>query len=127
MHIAISAHLSQSMGADLSGQHGMSPVMLIWGALAAAATTTLAASGAVMSPTIRKIASSRENTIERFTGTKYHKRTTIKRGSRSRVRSLSVLSGVITGLVPVIHALLAISGEKDVDGRVKPGHDESWI
>jgi hypothetical protein len=33
------------------------------------------------------------------------------------------VSAVITGLVPVIHALP--SRDKDVDGRVKPGHDES--
>jgi hypothetical protein len=33
--------------------------------------------------------------------------------------------GVITGLVPVIHALLSFSEDEDVDGRVKPGHDES--
>ncbi|SHJ37356.1 hypothetical protein SAMN05444159_0449 [Bradyrhizobium lablabi] len=33
--------------------------------------------------------------------------------------------GVITGLVPVIHVLLAcFLGDKDADGRVKPGHDE---
>jgi hypothetical protein len=31
---------------------------------------------------------------------------------------------VITGLVPVIHVLLSLGGDKDVDGRVKPGHDE---
>jgi hypothetical protein len=30
---------------------------------------------------------------------------------------------VITGLVPVIHVLLPDPGDKDVDGRVKPGHD----
>ncbi len=29
------------------------------------------------------------------------------------------------GLVPGIHALLSSLGDKDVDGRVKPGHDES--
>jgi hypothetical protein len=34
------------------------------------------------------------------------------------------LSAVITGLVPVIHVLPCSSGDKDVDGRVKPGHDE---
>jgi len=33
------------------------------------------------------------------------------------------LSAVITGLVPVIHVLFS-SGDKDVDGRAKPGHDE---
>jgi hypothetical protein len=31
---------------------------------------------------------------------------------------------VITGLVPVIHVLLSLAGCKDVDGRVKPGHDD---
>ncbi|MBN8967762.1 MAG: hypothetical protein J0G95_04785 [Rhizobiales bacterium] len=31
---------------------------------------------------------------------------------------------VITGLVPVIHAFLLILTQ-DVDGRVKPGHDDS--
>jgi hypothetical protein len=30
---------------------------------------------------------------------------------------------VITGLVPVIHVLLAFSEAEDVDGRVRPGHD----
>jgi len=30
---------------------------------------------------------------------------------------------VITGLVPVIHVLLFLR-DKDVDGRVRPGHDE---
>ncbi len=30
---------------------------------------------------------------------------------------------VITGLGPVVRALL-VAGAKDVDGRVKPGHDE---
>jgi hypothetical protein len=34
---------------------------------------------------------------------------------------MRVLSAVITGLVPVIHVFLA--GSKDMDGRVKPGHD----
>jgi hypothetical protein len=28
------------------------------------------------------------------------------------------------GLVPGIHVLLSFRGDKDVDGRVKPGHDE---
>ena len=31
---------------------------------------------------------------------------------------------VITGLDPVIHALLTSRSDKNVDGRVKPGHDE---
>jgi hypothetical protein len=33
-------------------------------------------------------------------------------------------SVVITGLDPVIHAFFSSSRDKDVDGRVKPGHDE---
>jgi hypothetical protein len=33
---------------------------------------------------------------------------------------------VITGLVPVIHALTNFQRGKDVDDRVKPGHDE-WL
>jgi hypothetical protein len=28
------------------------------------------------------------------------------------------------GLVPGIHVLFASNGKKEVDGRVKPGHDE---
>jgi hypothetical protein len=39
------------------------------------------------------------------------------------VRALDRPSFVITGLVPVIH-VYSLSGCKDVDGRVKPGHDE---
>jgi hypothetical protein len=31
------------------------------------------------------------------------------------------------GLVPGIHVFLNIVGEQDVDGRVKPGHDERWF
>ncbi len=31
---------------------------------------------------------------------------------------------VITGLVPVIHVFLLLGVAEDVDGRVKPGHDE---
>jgi len=34
--------------------------------------------------------------------------------------------GVITGLVPVIHVLLSLPENKNVDGRDKPGHD-GWI
>ena len=34
---------------------------------------------------------------------------------------------VITGLVPVIHVLLSFLGDKDVDGRDTPGHDESQV
>jgi hypothetical protein len=31
---------------------------------------------------------------------------------------------VMPGLVPGIHVLLSFLREEDVDGRVKPGHDE---
>jgi hypothetical protein len=34
---------------------------------------------------------------------------------------------VITGLVPVIHVLLSFCRSQDVDGRVKPGHDEEVL
>jgi hypothetical protein len=34
---------------------------------------------------------------------------------------------VITGLVPVIYVLLTLWYGKDVDGRVKPGHDEREV
>jgi hypothetical protein len=30
------------------------------------------------------------------------------------------------GLVPGIHVLAAFAAAKDVDGRDKPGHDETW-
>jgi hypothetical protein len=33
------------------------------------------------------------------------------------------LKAVFTGLVPAIHVLLSFLGDKDADGRVKPGHD----
>jgi hypothetical protein len=33
------------------------------------------------------------------------------------------IAAVITGLVPVIHVLLPFYGDKDVDGRDRPGHD----
>jgi hypothetical protein len=37
-----------------------------------------------------------------------------------------IISGVMAGLVPAIHDLLAmIDGKKDVDARDKRGHDES--
>jgi hypothetical protein len=38
--------------------------------------------------------------------------------------AVKTLSAVITGLVPVIHVLLFSSGDRDVHGRVKPGHDD---
>jgi hypothetical protein len=36
---------------------------------------------------------------------------------------LKHFSGVMVGLVPAIHALLAELGKKDVDARDKRGHD----
>jgi len=41
-------------------------------------------------------------------------------------RQAEKLSIVITGLVPVIHAFSKM-GHQDVDGRVKPGHDDGDI
>ena len=75
MQIAINRHLSQSTGADLSGQHGMSSDMeAASSAMAAMAieavesTFARAASGANTRPAIKKTASSRQRWIERFTG-----------------------------------------------------------
>ncbi len=72
---AINGHLSQSTGADLSGQHGMSSDMeAASSAMAAMAieavesTFARAASGANTRPAIKKTASSRQRWIERFTG-----------------------------------------------------------
>jgi hypothetical protein len=42
-----------------------------------------------------------------------------------RASGSAAITVVITGLDPVIHALLLpVVAVKDVDGRVKPGHDE---
>ena len=73
MQSAISGHWSQSMGTDLSGQHGMSA------AISAAAISDIdaplampafagAESGANTRPAIKKIASSRPRWIDIFTG-----------------------------------------------------------
>jgi hypothetical protein len=40
---------------------------------------------------------------------------------------LNYLRGVMAGLVPAIHALLAELGKKDVDARDKRGHDEGDV
>jgi hypothetical protein len=67
MQIAISGHWSQSIGADLSGQQGMSAdisAVTIGAALAAFAG---AENGANTSPAIKKIASSRARWVEMFT------------------------------------------------------------
>ena len=70
MQIAISGHWSQSIGADLSGQHGMSADISTI-AVAAPLTASLAAfateNGASTSPAIKKIASSRLIWVEMFT------------------------------------------------------------
>jgi hypothetical protein len=71
--IAITGHWSQSMGTDLSGQHGMSAA--ISGAAISAIDPPMAMpafagaeSGANTRPAIKKIASSRARWIEIFTG-----------------------------------------------------------
>ena len=73
---AISGHWSQSMGTDLSGQHGMSPDMSaispdidVIAIDAMPPAFARAASGANTRPAIKKTASSRQRWIERFTGT----------------------------------------------------------
>ena len=66
MQIAISGHRSQSMGAELSGQHGMSAD--ISAAIGAALAGLVGAeNGANTSPAIKKIASRRPRWIEMFT------------------------------------------------------------
>ena len=73
---AINGHWSQSTGADLSGQHGMSSDMsaispdidvIAIDAIESAFART--ASGANTRPAIKKTTSSRQRWIERFTGT----------------------------------------------------------
>jgi hypothetical protein len=71
MQIAISGHWSQSIGADLSGQQGMSADISTV-AIGAALAVFLAAfagaeNGANTSPAIKKIASSRPMWVEMFT------------------------------------------------------------
>lgn len=98
---AISGHWSQSTGADGSGQHGMSgdidamPVdamtiddestdaMSIDAVMPAFAGK---ASGAITSPTIRKIASSRRGWIERFTQPISHNAVALESNAASRNR-----------------------------------------
>ena len=72
---AISGHWSHPTGADLSGQHGMSPDMVVASSAIAAmaieaieSTFARAASGANTRPAITRTASSRQRWIERFTG-----------------------------------------------------------
>ena len=67
MQIAISGHWSQSTGADLSGQQGMSADICAVAIDARLAAFTGAESGASTSPAIKKIASSRPRRIEIFT------------------------------------------------------------
>jgi hypothetical protein len=68
---AINGHSSQSTGADLSGQHGMSSGMAAISpdidVIAIAPPFARAASGANTRPAIKKTASSRQKWIERFT------------------------------------------------------------
>jgi hypothetical protein len=89
MQIAISGHLSQSTGADLSGQHGMSSDMDAIADEAVATAFAGAESGAITSPTIKKTASSRQRWIERFTLAVSHNRATIESKVPSRNRQLS--------------------------------------
>ena len=72
---AINGHWSQSTGADLSGQHGMSSdisamspdIDVIASGAMAPPFARAEESGAITRPTIRKNASSRQRWIERFT------------------------------------------------------------
>lgn len=96
MQIAISGHLSQSAGADLSGQHGMSSDIDAMAIEAVAiealaiepvvAAPARAKSGANTSPAIRKTASSRRRWIERFTLTVSHNAAAMESEVPSRKR-----------------------------------------
>ena len=74
-HSAINGHWSQSPGADLSEQHGMSsditaissPDIDVIAIDATASPFARAESGAITRPTIKKKASSRQRWIERLT------------------------------------------------------------
>jgi hypothetical protein len=81
MQSAINGHLSQSTGADLSGQHGMSSDMpAVSSDIDAIVIDTMppafarAASGANTRPAIKKTASRRQRWTERFTGPFSHNR-----------------------------------------------------
>jgi len=73
---AINGHWSQSTGADLSGQHGMSSDIAASPDIDVidAVTTVFAraVSGEMTRPTITRTASSRQRWIERFTGAISH-------------------------------------------------------
>jgi len=73
-HSAINGHWSQSAGADLSGQHGMSSDIAaassdidVIAIDAGAPAFAGAESGAITRLTVKKTASSRQRWIERFT------------------------------------------------------------
>jgi len=85
MQIAISGHWSQSMGAELSGQHGMSADIsaAIGAALAAFAGVE---NGANTSPAIKKIASSRPRWVEMFTSAISHSPAAMETSAGSLIR-----------------------------------------
>jgi hypothetical protein len=68
MQIAISGQWSQSIGAGLSGQHGMSADISIAATGAPLAAFAGAENGANTSPAIKRIASKREMWVEMDTG-----------------------------------------------------------
>ena len=88
-HSAINGHWSQSAGADLSGQHGMSSAMAAASsaidviAIAIPLVFARAVSGAMTRPTITRTASSRLRWIERFTAPVSH--TKARDGKRSSI------------------------------------------
>lgn len=67
MQTAISGHWSQSMGVELSGQHGMSADISTAAVGADLAALAGVENGANTSPAIKKIASSRPRWVEMFT------------------------------------------------------------
>ena len=95
MQIAISGHWSQSMGADLSGQHGMSADISTISAAAPFAAFAGADSGPNTSPAIKKIASSRPRWIEMFTPLFSHDPAGMKTSAGSLNRRKSAMNALI--------------------------------
>ena len=92
---AINGHWSQSTGADLSGQHGMSsdisassPDIDVIAIDAITPVFARAVSGAMTRPTITKTASSRQRWVERFTRPISHSPDWMESKVPSRIRQL---------------------------------------
>jgi len=93
MQIAISGHWSQSMGADLSGQQGMSADISAAAIEAWVAAFAGAESGANTRPAISKIASNRPRWIEIFTLAVSHDPAAMETSAGSLIRQNPEMDG----------------------------------